>query len=145
MKTGIWLDRHEAVIINIDESDSKIDRILSSIETRPRVEGESKEQTRFGDTYGTHETSNERRTSHQRKEYFNAIRTQIGEEDELLLFGPGEERIAFWKFLRSADQSEGMHLHTITADSMTDPQKVAFVRRYFKMELPRILPNKKVN
>ena len=52
---GIWIDTKQAFVIKLSNNSHTIKTIESNIETRERVEGESKKFGRFGGQYLTYE------------------------------------------------------------------------------------------
>ena len=64
--------------------------------------------------------------------YFSAIIETLHESIEILLMGPGSEKEEFMKYARRHQRPVAEKIvATITDDHPTDPQLLAFARKYF--------------
>lgn len=125
---GVWIDTQRAVIISFNGDSKNIETIYSDIETRERVEGESRSNARFGEQHIDSEKNKESRLSGQRKLFLDDIILKIKNIDEVVFFGPAGMKNHLEKQARL-----GHHLMGIErADSMTENQMVAWVRAYFE-------------
>jgi hypothetical protein len=131
-KAGIWLDQKEALIITQFNNSITKELIISEIETRERIPGEKKIYGRFGDQYLNDEKSKENKINDLTNRYLNNILDQLKKVDEVLLFGPAQTKIKLEKLILN-DKSLSSKLKSVqTANNMTENQKVAFVKKYFK-------------
>jgi len=129
---GIWIDTREAMIVTVNEEGSSTRVIDSKVETRERVEGESKDISRFGDQSIDHEKAKEHRVDHAKKHFLKKVMSELGTVDELVLFGPAGMKNELKKAIE-ADRSLAPKLKDVlSADSMSDKQVAALVRDYFK-------------
>ncbi len=134
-QTGIWIDTQKAFIVKLDETGFETKTILSEIETKERIPGESKEYTRFGNQYFNPEEKKEHKREHEIRDYFRAIVKEISSSDEIVIFGPAMMKKELEKFFRD-DKSLKFELRPIeSADKMTEKQMIAWVRNYFAVVL----------
>ncbi len=129
---GIWIDQKEANIIVIDDKHIKNKTILSDIDTRERVEGESKKFGRFGDQYLNNEKGKKNKIDELTRTYLKNVLNTIKNVDEILIFGPAQTKIKLENLIKD-DPNLSTKTYTIqNAEKMTANQKVAFVKNYFK-------------
>lgn len=129
---GVWIDQKEANIIVIEDKHIEDKTIFSEIETRERIEGESKVFGRFGEQYLNNEKGKKNKIDELTKSYFKKIINSLKNIDELLIFGPAQTKIKFAKTIHN-DPVLSTKLNDIqNAEQMTANQKVAFVKNYFK-------------
>ncbi len=129
---GIWIDQKEANIIVIDDKHIKNKTILSDIDTRERVEGESKKFGRFGDQYLNNEKGKKNKIEELTRTYLKNVLNTIKNVDEILIFGPAQTKIKLENLIKD-DPNLSTKTYTIqNAEKMTANQKVAFVKNYFK-------------
>ena len=130
-KVGVWLDRREAFLAIIDGDEIQTSLIPSNIEdTRPG--GGSRSKVPYGPMDKSDERKLLRRKQQQEAVYFETIMQKAGEDVEsLYIFGPGDTRVHFEKFLREEPRWDKLISEVVPADSMTDNQKVAQVRKHF--------------
>ncbi len=134
-QTGIWIDTQKAFIVRLDETGFETKTILSEIETKERIPGESKEYTRFGKQYFNPEEKKEHKREHEIRDYFRAIVKEISSSDEIVIFGPAKMKKELEKFIRD-DKSLKFEMKPIeSADKMTEKQMIAWVRNYFAVVL----------
>ncbi len=127
-QTGVWIDTQRAVIISFNGDSKNIETIYSDIETRERVDGETRSNARFGEQHIDSEKNKESRLNGQRKLFLDDIIGKIKNADELVFFGP-----AGMKHQLEKQSKFGHHLMGIErADSMTENQMVAWVKDYFE-------------
>ncbi|MCD6544026.1 MAG: hypothetical protein J7K34_05910 [Flavobacteriaceae bacterium] len=129
---GIWIDLKEANIIVIEDKQVKQKTILSNIETRERIEGESKAFGRFGDQYLNNEKTKKNKIDKLTKSYLKNVIDSIKKADKILIFGPAQIKIKLGNLIHD-DPNLSIKLDEIqNADQMTANQKVAYVKTYFK-------------
>lgn len=134
-QTGIWIDTQKAFIVKLDETGSETKTILSEIETKERIPGESKEYTRFGDQYFNPEEKKEHKRENEVRDYFREIVKEISSSEEVVIFGPAMMKKELEKFILG-DRSLKFDLKPIeSADKMTENQMAAWVRNYFAGQL----------
>ena len=98
---GVWIDQKEANIIILDD-DHHIENktILSEIETRERVEGETKVFGRFGDQYLNNEKGKKNKIEELTKIYLKNVFNSVKNADSILIFGPAQTKIKLENFIQ---------------------------------------------
>ncbi|MBK9227789.1 MAG: hypothetical protein IPL67_12265 [Ignavibacteria bacterium] len=84
-KAGIWIDTQKAFIVTLDKSGHATKTILSQIETKVRIAGESKDFTRFGKQYFSPDEKKENKRKQEERDFFKAILKEITISDEIVL------------------------------------------------------------
>ncbi len=144
-KTGIWLDLRNAYIIYlpvIESSDSEVEVVhLSSDIEESAATGGVRSKSPWGPQGGDMQRSAEERRHHEEKRYFKAIleALQPGIE-EVVIFGPSEAKHGLAKVITDHEPKQLGILGVKSADQMTQPQMVAWVRTFFDRPAPRRLP-----
>ena len=131
-QTGIWLDKEKAIIISLFEKKHTIKHIDSKIEGRERFEGEGKEYGRFGGQFLSMENKKKNRLKKQSAEYLKRIIQEIKNSDEVVLFGPAEMKTDLEKMIIKDHNLKDKLVAVKTADSMTENQLVAWVKKFYK-------------
>ena len=130
-RTGVWLDKEKALVINLSEKDHKLKTIESDISNRDRFEGERKEYGRFGGQFLSMENKKKNRIKKQSLEYLKRIISVIKNSDEIVLFGPAEMKTDLEKLILKDNNLKDRLVGVETADSMTENQMVAWVKEFY--------------
>ena len=127
---GIWLDFREAYIIELTESESKLKKVSSGIESfNPK--GGSHSKMPWGSTDKISEGKYLARRKQQENAYYEELIKTLSEADELYIFGPAEAKDGLHNKIKS-NKGINVNIKGIRkVDSMTDNQKVAEVRSFF--------------
>lgn len=129
---GVWIDQKEANIITIDDESIETKTIYSDVETRIRVEGEKKQFGRFGDQYLVDEKGKKNRIEEYTGKYLAKVMKELEKADKIMIFGPALTKKKLEKLMMD-DPSLNVKLkETRVSDNMTDNQKMAYVKKYFK-------------
>lgn len=131
-KTGIWMDIQKAHIVTMENGDESFHTIFSEIELFNR-KGTSGPRVKWGGNQDVrHERTYLEREKHQMREYFTKLADVVKNADLIVLFGPADTHAKFRKELNKNHKDIAAKLTTVKkADSMTDNQVKALVRRYF--------------
>ncbi len=132
-QTGIWIDSKKAVIITFKNKESNTKIIYSGVEGKNRVEGEGKEFGRFGDQFSTLEKKLEKKYQSEIIEYLKEVIKELESTDDLVLFGPAQVKIELKKLIEKDNKLLKKLLDVVDADSMTDNQLVAWVKKYYSI------------
>ena len=113
----VWMDHVEAHVIHFTVDTSEVD-VVKTHSTHPHLHVKSG-QVGSG-------------RAPENAEYFETIVKALHESKEILLMGPANEKTAFMKYLAKHHRllSEKI-VATINADHPTDPQLLAYARKYF--------------
>lgn len=133
-QTGIWLDSKEANFIELVDGDLVNFRHIESDNHKGKAKGGSPSGgLRGGTATGVSEKTLENRRRNEEREYYEEILENVKEADEVVIFGPGEAK----DHLLSAIKAHPSHFNSdlmavLTADKMTENEKVAYVKTFFE-------------
>lgn len=131
-KTGIWLDKNEAIIVTIENENEHLEKIPSNIE-HFHIGGGSGTKFKGGPQDVVQDSKYLDREKHQLRAYFKDIVSRIKDTDALVLFGPADTNTKFYNELQLNYKSLGKKTKDVQkADSMTDNQVKAWVRDFYK-------------
>jgi hypothetical protein len=130
---GIWIETKNAMLITVEkDKPASVKTIESTIETRERIQGESKKFGRFGNQYLTFEKKRRNKREEQTTLFIKTIIQELDTFDKFVIFGPSKMKNKLEKeiFLipNLVSKLEGIY----NADRLTKNQKVAWVNDYFK-------------
>ena len=129
---GIWIDTKQAIIIKLSKNNHhSIHKIESNIETRERVEGESKKYGRFGGQYITYEKNRLNKRNEQTNHFLKALLKEIENCNAVVLFGPANMKKLLEKEIRSNMQFSKKLLGVHNSELLTENQMVAWVNNYY--------------
>ena len=131
-KTGIWLDKEQAIIINLSPGKHHIKYLESNITTRERFPGEGKNFGRFGKQFLSLESKKRNMIKNQSDEYLKNIIDEVKYTDKLVLFGPAEMKTHLEKAIQGNNLVSEKLVGVEPADNMTENQLIAWVKDYYK-------------
>lgn len=129
---GIWIDTKHAVIVKLSNNTHSIKKIDSTIQTRERVEGESKKYGRFGGQYLTYEKNRLHRKNDQTNLYMKSLLKEIQNCDSVVIFGPSNMKKILEKEIKGNMQIADKLSGVSNSEHMTENQMVAWVKDFFK-------------
>ena len=144
-QTGIWLDLRNAYLINIPAEmhsgeDIEVLHVTSDIE-ESTAGGGTRSKTPWGPQGGNIQRTAQERRHHEEDGYFDAIINAIPPDaSEVVIFGPSEARHGLANAIEAIVKDHPKIRGIESADQMTQPQMVAWVRAFFKRPFPRRLP-----
>ncbi|MDF0709181.1 hypothetical protein [Flagellimonas okinawensis] len=133
-QVGIWLDKQEANVVELDKGKERFYNIPSELEFfNPK--GGSRSKTKWGPQDVVQDSKYLEREKHQLKKYFETIAEKISGADRIGIFGPAETPDRFLEALKQnhpdlADKVKA----TETVDSMSQNQFKALVKRSFGLD-----------
>lgn len=128
-QAGIWIDTKQAIIVYLEKDGHRVEKIHSEIENKVRVPGEGKWFSRMEDQFFIF---NRKKKAHLLKDslaFYGDIHQEINGIDELVLFGPSKRKQELEKYLKERGTPESVIKGVKTADSMTNNQVVAWVKK----------------
>lgn len=131
IQTGIWIDSKQAIIVLLEEEGHSIKKLTSEIEKKVRTPGEGKWFSRMGNQFFNFDR---KKKAHQLRDslaFYRDIQLEINNTDELVLFGPATRKLELEKYLIENGTPKSVISGVKTADSMTDNQVAAWVKKYF--------------
>jgi len=129
---GIWIDTKHAVIVKLSNNTHSIKKIDSTIETRERVEGESKKYGRFGGQYLTFEKNRLHRKNEQTNQYMKSLLKEIDTCDSVVIFGPSNMKKILEKEIKGNMQIADKLSGVSNSEHITENQMVAWVKDFYK-------------
>ena len=130
---GIWMDHSKAVIVVINGHNQETMHIESHADSHYRLSGGARSKTPYGPQDVSSEKRLQEKRGHQLHQYYQDIIAQIGDADQVYVFGPGEARTEFEKEIQKSKTLASKIRAIEPADKMTDNQIVAKVKDYFKI------------
>jgi len=131
-KTGIWIDHSKAVIVSLEEEKEQVSTIESKAGRRVRLSGGSRTKTPYGPQDIAPESRRYRKYQHSLKNFYGKICRKVGNSETLYVFGPGEAKIEFRKYVEGLKHTAPPIVKFESADKMTEAQLVARVRDYYR-------------
>jgi len=129
---GIWIDTKHAFVIRLSNNSHTFKTIESNIETRERVEGETKKYGRFGGQYLTYEKNRENKRIQMTNQFLKSLLKEIETCDSVVVFGPSKMKNIFEKEIRNNMQLSHKLSGVSNIKYLTENQIVAWVKDYFK-------------
>ncbi|MDP3353187.1 MAG: hypothetical protein Q8S44_05550, partial [Flavobacteriaceae bacterium] len=122
INTGIWIDRHKAHVITI-EDEHEIEQIIESDVEDFNVKGGSRSKTPWGPQDKVSERTYLERRKLQLKNYFHKIIENINNSDAIAIYGPADTKIHFKEEIKKNNKSIFEKIRIVkTEDSMTKNQ-----------------------
>jgi len=131
-KVGIWIDQKEANLITLTSNAIHTKTIYSDIESRIRIEGETKQFGRFGDQFLVDEKGKQNKVKEYTQRYLLRVVKELSKADEILLFGPAQMKLKMEKIILSMPELSVKLKDTQTSENMTHNQKLAYVKNFYK-------------
>ena len=130
-KIGIWIDQKEANIISLIDKTIASKTIYSDVETRVRIEGESKQFGRFGDQFLMDEKGKQNRIEEYTNRYLARVMKEIQNAHEIMLFGPAQTKSKLEKLILASPEMAAKLTAVQASEKMTDNQKIAYVKEFY--------------
>jgi len=120
--SGVWLDNHQAVIISHNsDNDNEEYAVHNKVEAPEMNEGGSE-----------HAMNNAKKADTLK--YFKSVASRLLSFDRIYIFGPGKAQEQFQNHLKEDAQFNDKKITIGTADNLTDPQMIAKVRDFYKLQ-----------
>jgi len=130
---GIWLDNEKAYIITLVDGNEKVEKIESHVETRVRVEGETKSYSRLGGMLINPQKKKTKRKNNQLKDYFKSILRKTKDANGIYIFGPADAKTNLKKIVEQEKTLTKKLRRVDPSDKLTENQMVAKVKEVFKV------------
>ncbi len=131
-KTGIWLDKKKALIVNLYETKERLITVKSNVEDY-HISGGSGTKFKGGPQDVVQDSRYMEREKHQLQNYFKELASYLNDSDEIVLFGPAGTNEKFYKTLQKKYRPISNKVSAVKkSDSMTSNQIVALVKKYYK-------------
>ena len=130
---GIWLDNEKAYIITLVDGNENVEKIESNVETRVRIEGETKSYSRLGGMFINPQKKKTKRKNHQLKDYFNLIIRKAKDANGIYIFGPADAKTSLKKVVQQERNLTRKLRRVDSSDRLTENQMIARVKEVFKV------------
>lgn len=130
--TGIWIDTRVADIITVTPEGETFKTVASNIITKERSDGERGSVGRIGDQYMDSEKGKHQKLEEQTKMFLKHLIEELKNYESFVIFGPASMKIKLEKELQKHKDLASKIDGVTTSDSMTQNQKVAWVREFYK-------------
>ena len=130
---GIWLDNEKAYIITLVDGNENVEKIESNVETRVRIEGETKSYSRLGGMFINPQKKKTKRKNHQLKDYFKHIIGKARDANGIYIFGPADAKTSLKKVVQQEKNLNRKLRRVDSSDRLTENQMVARVKEVFKV------------
>lgn len=129
---GLWIDHETAFIVIISNSDAKIEKIESEVESHIKTLGGS----RTASPYGPQDVATERKLERKRKQhlhqYYQKIIAAVKDAHRIFIFGPGTAKSELEKEIKKSKELSAKIAGVERADKMTEGQTIANVKKFFE-------------
>jgi len=129
---GVWLDSDNALVVTLSGESHTIDEIKSNVDHINYAGGRGSATPNRFQAVKSEKNLLEKK-KHQFQLYFQDIYEKVKTADKLLIFGPAETKTAFLKMLLEY-KTDRSKITIETADSLTDNQVVAYIKKFFNPE-----------
>lgn len=133
-KIGIWIDHKKAVIVSASADGVTARTLESEVGPHARYSGRAGYPTPDGPQDGGGEKKYEERYDHRLDRYYDAVISQLGHPEALLIFGPGEAKLQLKERISRSKQLSERIVGVETTDKLTDPQIVAKVKEHYGID-----------
>ena len=131
---GLWIDKQKSIIVNLNGKSEKVETLYSEFEGKIRIDGESKQYTRLGKQFFPNEKSREEKNKQILKKYYESVISKIKNNDSIIIIGPAEAKKELYKQMATSKELIEKVELIENADSMTDNQVVATLKKYFEVK-----------
>ena len=117
---GVCMDNLSAVIITNNDTPESSEYVIQQTIKSPADHSSGSEHTRNNAKHA------------DTIKYFKSVATQLLSFDEILIFGAGMSQEQFQNHLKEDAQFNNKKISIDSAEHLTDPQKIAVVRDFFR-------------
>jgi hypothetical protein len=133
MKTGVWIDHREAILVGLDGERDSTRVIVSGADKHVRLAGGSRSVAPWGPQDVAKEASRDRKLEQQLDRYYDEVAAGLRDAEAIFLCGPGEAKTELRKRLEGT-KVESRIVAVEAADKMTKRRLAAKVRSVFGEE-----------
>lgn len=128
---GIWIDKKNAFLIFLKDDTIVLKQVISEVEDY-HPHGGSGTKMKGGPQDVVQDDIYLEREKNQLKNYFKEIASRLSTAKNIVIFGPSLTPKMLQQELKERFPEIGKHvLDVIKADSMTENQRIALVKKYF--------------
>jgi len=119
-KIGIWIDHSSAHLMELRNDPIETIIIASKLTLQDKEHSLDKGENLMHN-----------KEQNKQSEYYKKLSQVIKNYEDVLLFGPTDEKIELFNILRADDHFEKINIKIKQTDKMTENQQHAFVKEYF--------------
>ena len=120
-KIGIWMDHHNAHLIEFSTEVKETKTITSDFTFQDKEE-----------TLQRSESEMHNKEQHKQSTFYKNLAAVIKDYNEVLLFGPTDAKVELFNFLKENHKYDNIKIEVKNTDKMSDVDQHQFVRDYFK-------------
>jgi stalled ribosome rescue protein Dom34 len=120
-KLGIWMDHHNAHLIEFSTEVKETKTITSDFTFQDKEE-----------TLQRSESEMHNKEQHKQTTFYKNLAAVIKDYNEVLLFGPTDAKVELFNFLKENHKYDNIKIEVKNTDKMSDVDQHHFVRDYFK-------------
>lgn len=131
-KVGVWIDRREAIVVRFSNAGEECIHIQSGMESQERRASDHPEGP-FEPLNVPADPTRDRKETAELGQFYDDVISHLTRANAIYICGPGEAR----KQLRNRmeeNRSITANVEVEVADSMTDAQVIAKVRKHFQLQ-----------
>ena len=129
-KVGVWIDHREAILVKLSDSGEETVHVKSGAESQLRRNSDHASGT-FEPSHVPSDDTRERKFTAELNTFYDEVIPHLSHAESILIIGPGEAKKELTNRMSARHAVVG-NIVVETADSMTQPQVVARVRKHFQ-------------
>jgi hypothetical protein len=131
-RVGVWIDRRQAIVVRFSDAGEDCFHIQSGMESQERRASDHPEGP-FEPLNVPSDDTRDRKETAELNKFYDEVISHLSQAHSIYLCGPGEARKQLRNRLEE-DRSVTEKVDIEAADSMTDAQLVAKVRKHFHIQ-----------
>jgi hypothetical protein len=133
-KVGIWIDHRKAVIVSASADRVTVRTLESQVGPHSRYSGRAGSPAPEGGEDEGGEKKYEKRYRQHLDRYYDAVISQLGHPEALLILGPGEAKLQLKERLSRSKALPESTVSIETTDKLTDSEIVVKVKEHFGID-----------
>lgn len=129
-KVGVWIDHREAILVKLSDSGEETVHVKSGAESQLRRSSDHTSGT-FEPLNVPSDDTRERKFTAELNSFYDEVIPHLSHAGAILIIGPGEAKKELKNRMGTKHAVAG-NVVVEAADSMTQPQVVARVRKHFQ-------------
>ncbi len=129
LKTGIWIDHKEAILVLLTDAGQALQKITLAEEKATTSDGKGRPKKYTPNDFVA-EDKLERKADAALKIYYDKVLASVQGATSMLIMGPAQAKLELQKRIQ-AKKIKGLTVELETADKITDRQLIAKVQKHF--------------
>ena len=131
-KVGVWIDRRQAIVVQFSDAGEECLHIQSGVESQERRASDHPAGP-FEPLNVPSDDTRDRKETAELGKFYDDVISHLRRAHSIYVFGPGEAKKQFKNRIEENRSVTGK-VEVEAADSMTDAQVVAKVRKHFQLQ-----------